>query len=277
MAGVGSFIVVLVARSHDHMPLCSFIDENYKSSNSVQQHTRRILEKLTPASSRDSAASTPHSYQSFDHKDCVYFTLQDSNFGLTLIAAINKLLVHTTGVKELNELGCALLDTVISAFTQQFASEEYLSPSVKPYQFIRFDATLLKCVNKFTQPAVGAGLSPSDSKLTNRRGGGAGGPSSAWGQVDSNPSHSSSNPQYTQLRHEIAGVHDVIRRNYVDLMERGEKLEVMDTYSARLRQDSSQYYKTAVKMNRMRLWKMYGPPAVVAFVFFVFILYYFFM
>lgn len=277
MAGVGSFIVVLVARSHDHMPLCSFIDENYKSSNTVQQHTRRILEKITSAPSRDSASSSPQSYQSFDHKDCVYFTLQDNGFGLTLIAAINKLLVHTTGVKELNELGCALLDTVINAFTEQFTREEFLSTSVKPYQFIKFDATLLKCVNKFIQPVHGAGGLPSESKLTNRRGGGAGGPSSEWSQGDSNTTHSSSNPQYAQLRHEIAGVHDVIRRNYVDLMERGEKLEVMDTYSARLRQDSSQYYKTAVKMNRMRLWKMYGPPAVVAFVFILFILYYFFM
>lgn len=279
MAAVGCFIVVLVARTQDHLPLCSFTDENYKSSNSVQQHARRILEKMTsmPVTDPSEYASRP-AYQSFDHKDCIYFAMQHPGAGLTVIAAVNKLLVHTTGVKELNEVGCELLDMVFQEFTSAFPESEYLNNSVKPFQFIKFDSTLLKCVNKLTKPGHDDGSAFSEGTMVNRRGGrGVRSSTRAGVGQGGNPiSNSPSNPLYSQLKHEIAGVHDVIRRNYVDLMERGEKLEVMDTYSARLRNDSSQYYKTAVRMNRMRLWKMYGPPAVVAIVFFLFIGYYFF-
>lgn len=284
MAAEGCFIVVLVARTGDHLPLCSFSDENYKSSNSVQQHARRILEKMSSVGTHDPVLNPSKvSYQSFDHKDCIYFAMQSPEAGLTVIAAVNKLLVHTTGVKDLNELGCGLLDVVFAEFTQQFSPGEYLNSNVKPFQFIKFDSTLSKCVNMFTKQGHETALGVSEGKMTNRRGGGsvtsAGGNSttrSSWNQMDSSQSSNPSNILYSQLRHEIAGVHDVIRRNYVELMERGEKLEVMDTYSARLRHDSSQYYKTAVRMNRMRLWKMYGPPAVVAIVFLLFITYYFF-
>lgn len=257
MATVGCFIGVVIARTADHIPLCSYADENYKNSNTIRQEQQRILERMvTPATG---PSGNGCHYQSFDHKDCVYFAMQDAATGLTVIAAMNKLLVRAYGVNELNAIGCELLDKVFGEFIRQFSFEEFSSASVKPFQFIKFETTLQKCVSSMTraEKSSGSNTTFSDGKLTHRRGGG-------------------STTQYNQLKTEIAGVHDVIRKNYVDLMERGERLDVMDNYSAQLKHDSSQYYKATVRLNRMRLWKMYGPPAVVAIVFILFLLYYFF-
>eukprot|EP00796_Vickermania_ingenoplastis_P004103 gene4103-2949_t len=238
MASAGCFIAVLIARTHDHMPLCTYTDESYRNSNTVRQQEQLILERMvTPASGP--SANGCH-YQSFDHRDCIYFAMQDAATDLTIITAVNKLLVRSTGVKELNAIGCSLLDLVFSAFIQEFHPEEILARTVKPFQFIKFESTLQKCITRVLQNGRTSGdIIVGDSLLTNRRGAG--------------------NAQYHQLRNEIAGVHDVIRKNYVDLMERGEKLEVMDTYSSQLRHDSSQYYRNTVRMNRMRHYSYHFP------------------
>lgn len=255
MASSGCFIAVLIARTHDHLPLCTYADENYKNSNIVRQQEQRILERMvTPASGP--SANGCH-YQSFDHRDCIYFAMQDAATDLTIITALNKLLVRSSGVKELNAVGCGLLDLVFAEFIQQFSAAEIMATSVKPFQFIKFDTTLQKCILKVVQDDKTGNILVGEGKITNRR-------------------SVSSSPQYNELRNEVAGVHDVIRKNYVDLMERGERLEVMDTYSSQLRHDSSQYYKSTVRMNRMRLWKMYGPPAVLGFIFVLCLFYYFF-
>lgn len=46
-------------------------------------------------------------------------------------------------------------------------------------------------------------------------------------------------------------------------MVRGEKLETMNQYSAQLVDQSSRYYKKTVKLNKMRLFRLYGLPAIV--------------
>lgn len=236
MACPGSIIAVLIARTHDHVPLCSYTDDGFKSSNIVRQQEQRILERMvTPATG---PSGTGCHYQSFDHKDCIYFAMQDAATDLTIIIAVNKLLVHSTGEKELNSIVCGLIDTIFGEFIQQFSTAEIMSLSVKPFQFIKFETALQKIITKKIEDSKGEGRG-----TVSRRGVPA---------------------PFSQLQHEIAGARDVVRKNYVDLMERGEKLEAMDMYSSQLRHESSQYYKKTVQMNRMRLWKMYGPPGVVA-------------
>lgn len=241
MASTGCFIGVLIARTHDHVPLCSYTDESFRNSNTVRQQEQRILERMvTPAVG---PSGTGCHYQSFDQRDCIYFAMQDAATDLTIIVAVNKLLVRSTGERELNGIVCGLLDVIFGEFIQQFSGEEIMSTSVKPFQFIKFDTTLQKCIAKKIEDSSAESVLVGSTNTVSRRG---------------------APNQFHQLQHEIAGVRDVVRKNYVDLMERGEKLEAMDMYSSQLKHDSSQYYKSTVRMNRMRLWKMYGPPAVVA-------------
>lgn len=248
MSSLGCVIGVLIARTHDHLPLCSYADENYKNANTVRQQQQKILERMvTPASG---PSGNGCHYQSFDLREYVYFALQDAATDLTIVAAFNKLLIRSSTLKETNSIACSLLDSVFCEFIQQVTPEDIAAPSVKPFQFIRFESSLQKCVARLQEEKP---VAPTDDGGVVRRG----------------------NSQYSQLRSEIAGVHDVIRKNYVDLMERGETLEVMDGYSSQLRHDSNQYYKATVRMNRMRLWKMYGPPAIVALIFLLCMVYYF--
>lgn len=48
----------------------------------------------------------------------------------------------------------------------------------------------------------------------------------------------------------------------------------MNQYSAQLVDQSSRYYKKTVKLNRMRLLRLYGPPAIVILFMLVVFFYY---
>lgn len=70
MASNGCFIAVLIARTSDHLPLCLYIDESYRNSNTVRKQCELIVERMqSPASCRhDGGHRSGSSYQSFDHK-----------------------------------------------------------------------------------------------------------------------------------------------------------------------------------------------------------------
>jgi vesicle transport protein SEC22 len=68
---------------------------------------------------------------------------------------------------------------------------------------------------------------------------------------------------YNTIKQELSDVRVVIRKNLDDLLTRGERLDVMNQYSAQLKHQSGNYYKKTVRMNRMRVLKTYGPPIVI--------------
>lgn len=242
MASKGCFIAVLIARTHDHVPLCSFTDENYANWNQIRQQEQRILERMeSPASVPDSAGTRGSYYQSFDHKDCIYFAFQDAGTGLTIITVLNKLLLrNSSDVTSTNHLACSLLDMIFSEFTQAYSTSEISARTVRPFQFIKFESSLEKLIHRVQRERQNDVV--SDSHGGQRR------------QV---------NTQYDAIKQELTDVHFVMRKNLEDLMVRGEKLETMNQFSAQLVDESSRFYKKTARMNRMRLLKLYGPPAVV--------------
>ncbi|KAG5480855.1 hypothetical protein LSCM4_06423 [Leishmania orientalis] len=280
MATNGCFIAALIARTHDRLPLCSYTDDNYSNANVIRQQEQRIVERMeSPAGGTDRAAAKGSYYESFDHKDNIYFAFQDAATDLTLVVAVNKLLLRNSGdIKGMNKLACGLLDLIFAEFIQMYSPAEIGAPNVRAYQFIKFDATLRKCVTRIMQQdrttgdriVVGSGTSGGSSGPAAGTGGN-GGSVGATGLI-----RRQVNPQYDALRQEITDVHMVMRKNLEDLMTRGEGLETMTSYSAELVDQSSRYYKKTVHMNRMRLLKTYGPPAAIGLFLILFFYLYFF-
>ncbi|KPI90061.1 putative Qc-SNARE protein [Leptomonas seymouri] len=267
MASNGCFIAALIARTHDRLPLCSYTDENYSNANVIRQQEQRIVERMeTPAGGTDRSAAKGSYYESFDHKDNVYFAFQDSATDLTLVVAVNKLLLRNSGdINGMNKLACGLLDLIFAEFIQMYTPEEIGAPNVRAYQFIKFDTTLRKCVARTMQQDRATGDGIAVAKMASGAGNNGGGVNStaSGGGGSSGMTRRQVNPHYDALRQEITDVHMVMRKNLEDLMTRGEGLETMTNYSAELVDQSSRYYKKTVHLNRMRLLKTYGPPAVI--------------
>ncbi|KAH8611146.1 putative Synaptobrevin [Trypanosoma vivax] len=260
MAANGCFIAVLIARSSDRIPLCSFIDENYSNSNQICQQQQRVLECIgSPVAVSDKGRAAENCYQSFDHRDCIYFAFQDPATDLTIITVLNKLLIRNSNdLPTTNRLACSLLDLIFAEFTQRFTVSEITAATVRPYQFIKFESVLQRLilqVQRDRQEGVISGCS---------------------GAVHSSLQRRQASSQYDTLRQELTDVRVVMRKNLEDLMTRGEKLETMNHFSAQLVNESSRFYKKTVQMNRMRLLRLYGPPAVVIGLLFIFFYFYLF-
>ena len=276
MASNGCFIAALIARTHDRLPLCSYTDENYSNANVIRQQEQRIVERMeTPAGGTNRAASKGSYYESFDHKDNIYFAFQDAATDLTLVVAVNKLLLRNSGdINGTNKLACGLLDLIFAEFIQAYTPEEITAPNLRAYQFIKFDATLRKCVTRVMQQdrTSGDGIVVGNAAAGNSSGNAAGGAAGGGNGM----TRRQVNPHYDALRQEITDVHMVMRKNLEDLMTHGEKLDTMTNYSAELVDQSSRYYKKTVHLNRMRLLKTYGPPAVIGVFLLLFFYFYFF-
>ena len=250
MSSNGPFIAVLIARTHDRIPLCSFTDTTFAASGTTRQQEQRILERLKVPGGSDPKGSH---YQSFDHKDVMFYVFTDAATDLTVIAALNKLLLRTA--TDSNRIACTLLDAVFSEFIATYPVEQISQKSLRPFHFIKFDLPLQKIISRIAQQEKRGGAPPSASQRQ---------------QVNAPSS------QYDTLKQELSDVHVVIKQNLEDLLTRGEKLETMNSYSEQLKDQSSKYYKKTVHMNRMRLLQMYGPPVVVIVILLVFFYLYFF-
>ncbi|KAF8304771.1 hypothetical protein TcBrA4_0048640 [Trypanosoma cruzi] len=109
---------------------------------------------LPAATDRTSAKGSY--YQSFDHRDCIYFAFQDAATDLTIITVVNKLLLRNSGdVGAMNRLACGLLDLVFSEFLQAYTVSEIAATNVRPFQFIKFDATFKKLIRQVQQDRQG--------------------------------------------------------------------------------------------------------------------------
>lgn len=260
----GCFVGALIARTSDKVPLCAFTDASFQSAsgssssshNSIRQQEQRILERLRVPTGQNGEA-VGSQYQSFDNKDLVFYVFIDAATNLTIMAAVNKVLLRNSGdVNGTNHLACSLLDAVFSEFTATYSVDQISSTSVRAYQFIKFDTSLQKIIARVVQQDK---KNSGPTRTTTTSSAGAGG-----------------NNNYDNLKQELKDVHVVIRQNLEDLLTRGEKLETMNNYSAHLKDQSTKYYKRTVHMNRMRILKTYGPPIVVVLLLTLFVYWYFF-
>mmetsp|Transcript_55600 Transcript_55600/g.63829 ORF Transcript_55600/g.63829 Transcript_55600/m.63829 type:complete len:257 (-) Transcript_55600:60-830(-) len=252
----GCFVGALIARSSDRLPLCTFTDPSFQAAgsaaqrNTIQQQLQKILDRLKPpATGPNGEIIAASQYQSFDNKDVIFFVFTDPATNITILVALNKILLRSDA-NGTNRLACAALESMFSEFIAMYPPSQINSGAMRTYGCIKFDVTLQKIIARVVQ---------QDKKL-----------SSSGAQPASGSSQA-----YDSLKQELRDVHVVIRQNLEDLMTRGEKLETMNNYSASLKDQSSKYYKKTVHMNRMRVLKTYGPPVAVGLLLILFFFWYF--
>ncbi|KAL2052892.1 hypothetical protein ABVK25_006832 [Lepraria finkii] len=136
------------------------------------------------------------------------------------------------------KLAFTYLSDLATEFTTTYSSQQYLSPSCRPYAFVEFD-TFMQRTKKTYQ----------DSRASQN---------------------------LDKLNDELRDVTKVMTKNIEDLLYRGDSLERMGDMSQRLREDSRKYKRAAVRINWELLLKQYGPFAGVGFVMIVLIWWRFF-
>ncbi|KAI9832536.1 MAG: hypothetical protein M1819_004326 [Sarea resinae] len=136
------------------------------------------------------------------------------------------------------KLAFTYLSDLATEFTTTYNSQQYLSPTLRPYAFVEFD-TFIQRTKKTYQ----------DSRATQN---------------------------LDKLNDELRDVTKVMTKNIEDLLYRGDSLERMGEMSGRLREDSRKYRKAAVRINWELLLKQYGPIGALGFIMIVFIYWRFF-
>ncbi len=282
------FLAVLVARASDKLILCSFADpslQQHRGAAVAQSVTSEQMERVLARFK----ATPDNATQSFDFHEFAYFVLPDPTAAIIVVCVNRHAAPFNVGAQaaidtRVQESACRLLEDIQSEFATMYRPELVASAS-RPYQFIRFDQQLQKLVRRATLSLTasasrtsGASASPPPStvlrppldgadSVSQRRapgGGGGGGGADATAEA------------YAMIRNEVKDVHHVMRQNLDDLMTRGERLETMNLYSTQLRDTSKSLYVASQDLNRMRLLKLYGPPAVVVAVLMFVIWWYFF-
>lgn len=123
------------------------------------------------------------------------------------------------------KLAFTYLSDLATEFTTTYPSQQYLSPTCRPYAFVEFD-TFIQRTKKTYQ----------DARATSN---------------------------LDRLNDDLRDVTKVMTKNIEDLLYRGDSLERMGEMSGRLREDSKRYRKAAVRINWDLLLKQYGPFAGV--------------
>jgi vesicle transport protein SEC22 len=285
------FLAVLVARATDKFPLCSFTDPSFQQTRGPVIAKSVTSEQMDRVLSRFKS-SPGNQIQSFDFQEFTYYVLPDTT--AIVVLCVNRHATPFTSFgaghqadTKIQESACNLLENIQSEFTTMYRPELVASAS-KPYQFIRFDQQLQKLIRRSTQSlssaaSRGGGVAAvlqqnnfqqQQQQQVSQNGDGSGLHYRGGGAATSTNNNNNNQPQppsqphnisdpYAAIKKEVADVHNVMRQNLDDLMTRGEKLDTMSIYSTELRDSSKTYYDTTKNMNRMRLLKLYGPPAVI--------------
>lgn len=119
------------------------------------------------------------------------------------------------------KLAFTYLQDLATEFTTTYTSQQYLSPSCRPYAFVEFDTFIQKTKKTYQDSRASANLD--------------------------------------KLNDELKDVTKVMTKNIEDLLYRGDSLERMGDMSQRLREDSKKYKRAAVRINWELLLKQYGP------------------
>jgi vesicle transport protein SEC22 len=119
------------------------------------------------------------------------------------------------------KLALTFLEDIRAEFQTSYSSQQYLSPTLRPYQFSEFERFIDRTKKTY-----------QDSRATDN---------------------------LSRLNDELKDVTQVMTKNIEDLLYRGDSLEKMGDMSARLREDSVKYKRAAVRINWELLLKQYGP------------------
>jgi len=109
------------------------------------------------------------------------------------------------------KLAFTYLSDLASEFTTIYPSQQYLSPTCRPYAFVEFDGFIQKTKKTY-----------QDSRATQN---------------------------LDKLNDELKDVTKVMTKNIEDLLYRGDSLDRMGEMSSRLREDSRKYKKAAMRIN----------------------------
>ncbi|KAI9672192.1 MAG: SNAP receptor [Alyxoria varia] len=131
------------------------------------------------------------------------------------------------------KLAFTYLSDLSAEFQSTYSSQQYLSPTLRPYAFVEFD-TFIQRTKKTYQ----------DSRASQN---------------------------LDKLNSELKDVTKVMTKNIEDLLYRGDSLEKMGELSDRLREDSRRYKKAAVRINWELLLRQYGPFAAFGLIVIIFI------
>jgi vesicle transport protein SEC22 len=119
------------------------------------------------------------------------------------------------------KLALTFLEDIRAEFQTSYKSSDYLSPSLRPYQYSEFERFIDRTKKTY-----------QDSRATDN---------------------------LSRLNDELKDVTQVMTKNIEDLLYRGDSLEKMGDMSSRLREDSAKYKRAAVRINWELLLKQYGP------------------
>lgn len=122
------------------------------------------------------------------------------------------------------KLAFTYLSDLASEFTTIYPSQQYLSPTCRPYAFVEFDGFIQKTKKTY-----------QDSRATQN---------------------------LDKLNDELKDVTKVMTKNIEDLLYRGDSLDRMGEMSSRLREDSRKYKKAAMRINWDLLLKQVRPQIV---------------
>ena len=109
------------------------------------------------------------------------------------------------------KLAFTYLQDLASEFTTIYPSQQYHSPTCRPYGFVEFDTFIQKTKKTY-----------QDARATQN---------------------------LDKLNDELKDVTKVMTKNIEDLLYRGDSLDRMGEMSSRLREDSRKYKKAAIRIN----------------------------
>jgi vesicle transport protein SEC22 len=234
------FVSVHIVRTKDRFKLCSTVDSAFQQAKGelangiCRTQVDVILQRM----------KAEDGFQSFDHREVVYYVLSDAA-AISVVVVANKqaLAFQQLPPSAMQSASCSLLEEIAREFCAMHPAE-MVHAARKPYSFIKFDNQIVKLMLRATK-ALSGGAAPGGRKDATAE------PQSA---------------AYDQLKSELRDVHHVIKSSLDDILTRGERLETMNQYSSQLKDSSHGYYKRTVQMNRARMLKLYGPPALVLLV-----------
>ncbi|EON61566.1 vesicle transporter SEC22 [Coniosporium apollinis CBS 100218] len=181
----------------------------------VKQIMRRLNKNSEPQASIESGKYTLHY---LIHDNLVFLCICDQSYP--------------------RKLAFTYLSDLQQEFTTTYPSQQYLSPTCRPFAFIEFDTFIQRTKKTYQDSRASMNLD--------------------------------------KLNDELKDVTKVMTKNIEDLLYRGDSLERMGEMSGRLREDSRKYKRAAVRINWELLLKQYGPFAALGFIMIVFIWWRFF-
>ncbi|KCV69539.1 hypothetical protein H696_03959 [Fonticula alba] len=147
------------------------------------------------------------------------------------------------------------IEDLADSFFRQF-SQEVIASSVRPFSLMAFESTVQRLTREFNDSSL-----LSAREATSR---GAGAVSSDVSTGVSSNTHRASH--LSSLNEELVDVARVMTIGMKDVLDRGVKLDTMETMSSHLSVAAKEYNRQTRNLNWQAMLRRYGPPVVVLLV-----------